>query len=79
MSSSPNVVFKIRYYKPEDASLDASNPINVDKINKRNYYSSNAGENDFLKYIDDGIKRGNGFDYMDIMDAQNISIQWEPI
>lgn len=73
MSSSPNVVFKIRYYKPEDASLDASNPINVDKINKRNYYSSNAGENDFLKYIDDGIKRGNGFDYMDYMTSHDES------
>ena len=73
MSSNPNVVFKIRYYKPEDASLDASNPINVDKINKRNYYSSNAGENDFLKYIDDGIKRGNGFDYMDYMTSHDES------
>lgn len=73
MSSSPNVVFKVRYYQPSDASLDASNPINVDKINKRNYYSSNAGENDFLKYIDDGIKRGNGFDYMDYMTSHDES------
>jgi len=73
MSKGPNVVFKIRYYQPSDASLDASNPINLERIKNRNYYSSNGGENDFLKYIDDGIKRGNGFDYMDYMTSHDKS------
>lgn len=73
MSQGPNVVFKIRYYQPGDASLDASNPNNLKRIKNRNYYSSNGGENDFLKYIDDGIKRGNGFDYMDYMTSHDKS------
>lgn len=73
MSRVPNVVFKIRYYQSSDANLDASNEINLERIKKRNYYSSNGGENDFLKYIDDGIKRGNGFDYMDYMTSHDNS------
>lgn len=68
MSSSPNVVFKVRYYQPSDANLDATNPINIKRINARNYYSSNTSDgSDFMNYIDDGIKRGNGFDYIDYM------------
>ena len=42
MSSSPNVVFKVRYYQPSDANLDATNPMNIKRINARNYYSSNT-------------------------------------
>ena len=71
--STPNVVLKLRYYQPGDASLDASNPNHVKKIRNRNYYSSNGGENDYLKYIDDGIKAGNGFDYMDYMTSREQS------
>lgn len=41
MSQGPNVVFKIRYYQPGDAKLDASNPNNLKRIKNRNYYSSN--------------------------------------
>ena len=71
--STPNVVLRLRYYQPGDASLDASNPNHVKKIRNRNYYSSNGGENDYLKYIDDGIKAGNGFDYMDYMTSHEQS------
>ena len=71
--STPNVVLRLRYYQPGDASLDASNPNHLKKIRNRNYYSSNGGENDYLKYIDDGIKAGNGFDYMDYMTSHEQS------
>lgn len=64
--STPNVVLRLRYYQPQDANLDVSNPINEKKVNARNYYSSNTGDgSDYMNYIDDGIKAGNGFDYMD--------------
>ena len=71
--STPNVVLRLRYYQPGDANLDANNPNHLKKIRNRNYYSSNGGENDYLKYIDDGIKAGNGFDYMDYMTSHEQS------
>ncbi len=72
--STPNVVLRLRFYKPEDASLDASNPVNEKKVNARNYYSSNTVDgSDYMNYIDDGIKAGNGFDYMDYMTSHEKS------
>ncbi|MFR1524201.1 MAG: relaxase MobL [Bacilli bacterium] len=66
--STPNVVLRLRYYKPEDAYLDVTNESNAKKVNARNYYSSNTSDgSDYMNYIDDGIKKGNGFDYIDYM------------
>lgn len=62
---SPNVLIRLKYYKPEDASLSPDNPINQKKIKNRSYYSSNQpnGE-DYMKYMDKGAKAGEVYDYM---------------
>lgn len=50
--SSPNVLIRLKYYKPEDADLSPDNPINQKKIKNRNYYSSNQSNGeDYMKYI----------------------------
>lgn len=60
------VVFRIRYYTPEDAYLDATKEVNQKKIANRNYYSSNQSDGqDYLNYIEDGINQSGGFDYLD--------------
>jgi len=73
MELIPNVVLRLRYYKPEDANRDASNPKNKTRIRNRNYYSSNSGESDYMKYVEDGVKSGNGFDYMEYMTSHKDS------
>ncbi len=62
----PKVVFKIRYYRPEDAELDATNKQNLRKIANCNYYYSNQSNGqDYLNYIEDGVKQSGDFDYLD--------------
>ncbi len=66
--SGPNVVLRVRYYRSGDANLDSSKVKNIKKINSRKFYSSNVKDgSDYMNYIDDGIKQGNGFDYIDYM------------
>ncbi len=61
----PNVLIRLKYYKPEDADLSPDKPINQKKIKNRSYYSSNQpnGE-DYMKYMDKGAKAGEVYDYM---------------
>lgn len=71
----PNVVFRIRYYSPEDAYLDATNESNQKKIANRNYYSSNQSDGqDYINYIEDGIKQSGEFDYVDYVGVHEKSI-----
>lgn len=52
--------------KPEDAELDATNKQNLRKIANCNYYSSNQSNGqDYLNYIEDGVKQSGDFDYLD--------------
>lgn len=63
--SPPNVLIRLKYYKPEDADLSPDNPINQKKIKNRNYYSSNQSNGeDYMKYMDKGAKAGEVYDYM---------------
>ena len=71
--SSPNVVLMVKYYKP-NTDRDINNPKAETKVKKRNYYSSNLSDgNDYMKYIDDGIKSKNDFDYMEYMTSHEES------
>lgn len=70
-----NVVFKIRYYKPEDAYLDATKERNKRRIANRNYYSSSQSDGqDYINYIEDGIKQSGDFDYVDYVGIHEKSI-----
>ena len=63
----PNIVLRSKYYK-SITDRDLSNPNKQKSIKERNYYSSKSNDgNDYMKYIDDGIKSGSEFDYMDYM------------
>ena len=63
--SPPNVLIRLKYYKPEDAELSPDNPINQRKIKNRNYYSSKQSNGeDYMKYMDKGAKAGEVYDYM---------------
>ena len=63
--SPPNVLIRLKYYKPEDADLSPDNPINQKKIKNRNYYSSNQSNGeDYMEYMDKGVKAGEVYDYM---------------
>ena len=71
----PKVVFRIRYYRPEDAELDATKKQNLRRIANRNYYSSNQSDGqDYLNYIEDGIKQSGEFDYLDYVGVHEKSI-----
>ena len=66
----PNVILRLRYYRASDAELDRIKEKNRLKINNRKYYSSNMKDgSDYLNYIEDGIKVGTGFDYLDYMNS----------
>ena len=63
--ASPNVFIRLKYYKSEDAGLNPDNPIYAKKIKNRTYYSSNQPNgNDYMKYMDNGSKAGEVYDYM---------------
>lgn len=63
--ASPNVLVRLKFYKPEDIELNMENPINAAKAKKRTFYSSNQKDgDDYLKYIDKGAKAGEVYDYM---------------
>lgn len=69
------VVFRIRYYLPQDAYLDATKKENLRKIANRNYYSSNQSDGqDYINYIEDGIKQSGDFDYVDYVGVHEKSI-----
>lgn len=69
----PNIVLMAKYYKPISKS-DLSNPNKEKSVKKRKYYSSSSSDgNDYMKYIDDGIKAGSDFDYMDYMTSHENS------
>ncbi len=69
----PNIVLMAKYYKPVSES-DLANPNKQKTVKKRNYYSSNSSDgNDYMKYIDDGVKAGSDFDYMDYMTSHENS------
>lgn len=69
----PNIVLMTKYYKPVSAS-DLSNPNKQKSVKKRNYYSSRSSDgNDYMKYIDDGVKAGSDFDYMEYMTCHELS------
>lgn len=69
------VVFRVRYYSPEDAYLDANKEENKRKIANRNYYSSNQIDgHDYLSYIEEGITQSGGFDYLDYVGIHEKSI-----
>lgn len=71
----PKVVFRIRYYAPGDAYLDATKKENQRKIANRNYYSSNQSNGqDYINYIEDGIKQSGDFDYVDYVGVHEKSI-----
>lgn len=61
--SSPNVVIMAHYYPNEERV--SSNPAFKDTLGKREYYSSNKSNGDYINYIDRGIKAGEVSDYMD--------------
>lgn len=68
------VVFRIRYYAPDDALLDATKEGNQRRIDNRNYYSSNSSDgHDYLEYIEDGINQSGGFDYLDYVQVHENS------
>ena len=69
------VVFRIRYYLPQDAYLDAAKKENLRKIANRNYYSSNQSDGqDYINYIEDGIRQSGDFDYVDYVGVHEKSI-----
>lgn len=69
------VVFRIRYYSPEDAYLDATDERNQRKIANRNYYSSNQSDGqDYINYIEDGIRQSGDFDYIDYVGVHEKSV-----
>ena len=69
------VVFRIRYYLPQDAYLDATKKENLRKIANRNYYSSNQSDGqDYINYIEDGIRQSGDFDYVDYVGVHEKSI-----
>lgn len=71
----PKVVFRVRYYAPGDAYLDAAKKENQRKIANRNYYSSNQSDGqDYINYIEDGIRQSGDFDYVDYVGVHEKSI-----
>jgi len=71
----PKVVFRVRYYAPGDSYLDATKKENRKKIANRNYYSSNQSDGqDYINYIEDGIKQSGDFDYVDYVGVHEKSI-----
>ena len=63
---SPNVLVRIKYYKPVSDSADKSNKLVAKSIKSRNFYTSNTSNNhDYLDYVTNGALAGETYDYIE--------------
>ena len=63
---SPNVLVRIKYYKPVSDSADKSNKLVAKSIKSRNFYTSNTNNNhDYLDYVTNGALAGETYDYIE--------------
>jgi len=63
---SPNVLVRIKYYKPVSDSADKSNKLVAKSIKNRNFYTSNTSNNhDYLDYVTNGVMAGETYDYIE--------------
>ena len=62
---SPNVLVRIKYYKPVSENADKSNKSVANSIKARNFYTSNKdNDNDYLNYVSQGVQAGEVWDYV---------------
>ena len=62
---SPNVLVRIKYYKPVPENADKSNKSVANSIKTRKFYTSNKdNDNDYLNYVSQGVKAGEVWDYV---------------